>query len=299
MKKKKKNKLIILIILVIIALVTFAVYQLRSPVLIITEQSFVGLYGEKRLQNQSLRLSISLFRPVKAVIIANDAGDDIVPYAITEVSTRPFCVIFPYRFIRSADLYRDLNPNARIVILQGRYSGRRSAEVIQSGYFVYKTDIESDFYRAGLAAAAIVEENNGSIAVIIEPRQNSSFGAQAREAFLKAVNERENPLTVSFFTSLSSSFDNAGHSCVVMAGTGNDFFDRKTGTPVIMFSWLDPLIVPYDVVLVIDDSPWAQARQVVNLVSSGEKEGVLKSKFAVTNSINIDKGILRKIRKIQ
>ena len=62
-----KKILIIIITAALAVLIPFAVYSLRSPVLILSEESFTALYGEKRIRKENIRNSIALFRRVLMV----------------------------------------------------------------------------------------------------------------------------------------------------------------------------------------------------------------------------------------
>jgi len=274
--------------------VAYLIFNLRSPILVLTEQSFVNLYGAKRIRNEAFRVSFAFFRPVKTVEIAGDAGEDIVPHAIAEVSGKPYCVVFPFRFSRSATAYSEQNPAVPVIILEGRHQYRR----LVPGLFVYKTDIEADFYRAGLAAAIMTTVYQGNVAVIMEPRQFSAFRDTARPAFSRGMEEKGSTRETLFFHSLSEVPQSGEYACVMLAGTGSDYFDRKTGVPVIMYSWLDTSLVPMNTALVFDDSPWAQLRDAVSLFSAGEEQGTIKSKISIFNR-NFDRRILQKVRQIR
>ncbi|MCL2808523.1 MAG: hypothetical protein FWD24_00500 [Treponema sp.] len=274
-------------------LIPILVFNLRSPVLIVIENSFVLFYGEKRLEKDISGSSRALFRSVKVVNVSNEASDDIIPYIISEVSKRPYCVIFPSRFSGAASFYNVLNPSVRIVILEGRNSTGSG----NSDFFTYKTDIDTDFYRAGLAAAAFDNNKKEKIIVFIHPHNQ-----QAINAFLRGINEQINPPQVLFFSSFLEFSENfpekTGISCVVLCGAGSEFFDEKIGVPVILFSWTDPSLVPLDVVMIFDDSPLAQVNRVMAMVSSSKDNGVISSNLSIFNRININRQILRKIKKI-
>jgi len=285
---------------VLAALIPLLVFHARAPVLIVTEQSFIGLYGKDRIRDEASRSSFALFRPVKTVAVANDSSDDIVPFAIAEVSSKPFCVIFPLRFARPARLYHEQNPEIPVVLLEGRFPDNSTPSEFaigsggSDGYFIYKTDINADFFRAGVAAAALDEGKNGSIVVFLDSR----IQRQAREAFMEAINELENPLEARFFTSFSQFYDISDISCVVAAGSGAEYLEKKAGVPVILFSWLNPSLIPSDVVLVVNDSPWAQVLGAVKMVKSGEKQGRIRSKFELQKNKKFDRGTLRKLHKM-
>jgi hypothetical protein len=317
MKLKVKQLIIAISVFVLIAvLIPLFVFFSRSPVLIVTEQTFVGFYGAERLRRETSLASFLLFRPVKNVFVANDTGDDIVSLAVSEISERPFCVLFPLRFARSAQLYRQQNPQNSVVILEGRYSEneRPSAFAIgrnTSEYFLFKTDIDSDFYRAGMTAGAIVsstadDNQYGRIVVFLE----SNLLSQARGAFLRGLNDfmiQERPPELQntelilpatrFFTSFAQFSETSDISCVVLAGIGTEYIEKKTGVPVIFFTWLDPSFVPDDTVVVINDSPWVQAVEAVKMVSAGTMSGRIASEFSFLNTQRFDKRTLQKIKK--
>jgi hypothetical protein len=297
--KLRPKTIIIAASLVLPCLVLFIVFLARSPVLVVTDFSFSTLYGEKRTQSERAHSSLVLFRRVKMVTIADDAGDDIIQLAITDASSRPLCVLFPLRFALSARNYREKNPGIPVVLLEGRYSeeGNPSSFAIggnTNDYFIYKTDISADFYRAGLAAAILDGEKNERIAVLFEP----SYQIQAREAFSKALNDAGTTLQTSFFTAYSQFSGNQNISCVVLAGLGADYLEKYSGVPVIFFTWIDPDLIPPDVVLIFNDSPLIQAVPAVRMVAAGMTKGQIPSKILLTGANWVDRGAIRKLRKI-
>lgn len=283
---KFRKILVFLIITLIAVLVPLIIFHARSPVLIVSEESFVGLYGEDRIKEETSYASFLLFRRVIIVTVANDAGDDIVPFALAEISSKPFCVLFPLRFSRSARLYKEQNPGIPVILLEGRGTANRN-----DFDYIYGTDIESDFQKAALIALTLSEE--GRIAVFIESRIMN----QARSAFLEGLGP-EKALDTRFYTNFSQYSEISELSCVVLAGIGGEFYEKKAGVPVITFSWLSPSFIPNDAVLVINDSPVAQALAAVRMAASGENEGKIKSNFVIINHKNIDNKLLRKIKKI-
>jgi hypothetical protein len=308
--RQKPKKLIVALSFAMAAIIPLFIFYIRPPVLIVTEQSFIELYGKERLHNESFFSSLALFRSVKTVAVANDAGDDIVPFAITEASIKPYCVIFPLRFTHSARLYSELNPDIPVVLLEGRYPGNENpAEnalgADKSGYFIYKTDINDDFYMAGLAAAAIKPtesqkkddsspetDKNGKIIVFLERNMT-----QMKDVFLRGLYDRGVLPETVFFNSFSQYSEQSDLFCVVLAGIGSEFLDKKTGVPVISFTWLNPFLLPTDVVMVINDSPWAQARQAVRMVSAGERSGLIKSEFLILDRKKFDRDVVALIKK--
>jgi hypothetical protein len=274
------------------------VYFARSPVLLVTDEAFVTIYGQSRIRSASKAASFALFRRIRTVLIADDAGNDIVHIAVKDVSSRPYCVLFPLRFAHAARIYREQNPEIPVVILEGRYLGGENPALFAAGinfndYFIYKTDFDDEFYKAGLIAAAIDNGKNGKIAVFLQ----SHLQIQAKTVFLQALGSINKPLDTRFFTSFSEFAEIPDISCVVLIEEGAEYFDNNSGVPVVFFTWNNPLFIPPDAVILVDDSPWVQAVQAVRMVSSGLKQGKIRSKFIIRKRENIDTALLHKIVK--
>jgi len=302
--------LIFAVILAIAAFIVAAVFYTRSPVLVVAEQSFIELYGKERLKNETFLSSVLMFRLLKTVVIANDASDDVVPFAIKEISAKPYCVLFPLRFVRSAQFYREQNPEIPVVVLEGRYPeienpAENALGADKSEYFIYKTDMNGDLYNLGLAISALKHEEepknddsapetekNDKIAIFLDRNL-----PQANDIFLKSLYDNGVLTETQFFYYFSQSMDKTDFTCVILVGLGYEYLDKKTGVPVIAFTCIDPFFLPSDVVMVVNDSPWAQARQTVRMVGAGEKNGLIKSEFLVLNKKKFDKDVVALIKK--
>jgi len=310
LKLELNRKTIIAAIVVFAVIVTLFIFYTRPPVLIVTEQSFIELYGKERIYNEAFSSSLVMFRPVKIVTVANDAGEDVVPFTVSSASMKPFCVIFPLRFVKSALLYREIAPNIPIVVLEGRYSEEESPleSVLGEGkseYFVFRTDIDDDFYKIGLAVTAIKlkpvqknedsapdEQKKGKVVVFIDYKLN-----KMKDVFLRGLYDRGELFETLFFNSYSQYLEMSNLSCVVLAGMGAEFLDRKTDVPVISLTWLTPSLLPFDVVMIVNDSPLAQVRQVVKMVKSGVKNGLIKSEFRILDRAKFDRKVIAIIKK--
>jgi hypothetical protein len=254
-----------------------------------------------RIRVENALSSLALYRPVKPVIIADDASDDILIIALAEASPRPFCVIFSLRHATAARQYREQNPEIPVVLLEGRYpsEGANPASFAINNnetddYFIFTTDIDLDFYRAGLAAAILDGEKNGSMAVFTETRVQTA----AREAFMRALEEREKTIKPSFHTSISQFNSDSDPSCAVIAGPGIEFFDINSEAPVIFFTWLDLAALTDNTVVIFDDSPWVQSVPAVRMVIAGVMKGEIPSKPLILPSKNADKDILQQLGKL-
>jgi hypothetical protein len=293
--KPQYKKIIVAASIVFILITPLFAYFIRSPVLIVADISSIPLYGEARIRSETKKASLALFRKVSAVIVADNAGDDIIRFAVSEASSRPYCVIFPLRFIHTARLYHENNPQVPVVLLVGRYDKEAAFSAIDgdpNGYFIYKTNIDDEFYRVVMAASAIDMSKNGKIAVFT----GQSALPQIRNAFLQAIDNLETPLEAVFFSSFSQFYEISDLSCAVLAGMGVEFLENNQDIPVIFMTWLDPSLIPDNVVIVVDDSPWVQAVHAARMAGASIANGQIKSKFII-NKKNIDKQTLRKLKK--
>ncbi|MDR0323454.1 MAG: hypothetical protein LBI12_03280 [Treponema sp.] len=281
-----------------VSVILYTIYLVRSPVLIVTDFAFIPLYGEARIKEKTIKSSFLLFRRILTVQVADEASDDIIRIAVNDVSSRPFCVIFPLRFARSGKGYHEQNPEVPVIILEGRQKGSALSLIGTNECFIYDTDIYDEFYKAGKIAAALDNGKNGKIAVFLE----TDIQAQAIDVFLQGLNQLEKPLETHFFNDFSQfsespAIEDEPFSCVVLAGAGTEYLELNNGVPVIFLTWLDPFLLPSNVVLVIDDSPYTQILQAVRMAGAGVQSGQLKSKFQFFRGIDIDGKTLRKIRK--
>jgi hypothetical protein len=297
--KRRRKTLIFASFLAFSAIVVLVVFFTRSPVLIVSDFSFSELYGVKRLKIESARSSVILFRRVKPVVVADDAGDDIVQAAVEGASKKPLCVLFPLRFARIARNYREKKPNIPVVLLEGRYAETANPAAFAVGnntedYYIYKTDISADFYRAGLAAAILDGDKNERIVVFLE----SNVQSLAREAVAKALNDAGKQLQISYYTAYSQFSGNQNVSCVILAGSGAEYPDKYSNVPVIFFSWINPEMIPEDIVLVFNDSPFVQAVSSVRMVQAKMTKGQIPSKILFTGWKGAEKVAVRKLRKI-
>jgi hypothetical protein len=297
--KIKKRTLIAALSLALAVFISYIAFLARSPVLVVVDESFIMLYGEKRAKSEISRSSLDLFRRVKPVPVADDTTEDIVLVAVNEASKRPDCVIFPLRFSRAARLLREQSPQIPVIILEGRYPEGATPSSFAIGYdandyFIYKTDISADFYRAAQAAVILDRGKNGKTVIFTE--QNTQ--TQASEAFSRVLNDMEMTIQTSFITNYSQFTATDDISCVVIAGSGSEYMDRHKDVPVVFFTWINPELLPFDTVLVFNDSPLAHAATAARMAKEGMTKGQILSKTTVLRGKDIDRATLRKLRKI-
>jgi hypothetical protein len=261
-------------------LVLVAVFFIRSPVLLVTDASFEDLYGRGRSRRKRLELSLGLFRRLKTVEIAGDAGADLAAFAAEAALSSPYCVLFPYRYYQGAIRYARRFPGVPVAVLGGRV--RDGAGI--PGFI--STDTAADFYRAGLCAAVLAPE--GAVLVLGEP------SPAEREAFLEGLRARGYGGMPRYAGGSDDTPLRA--DCVVIAGPGSFPFARFTRAPSVLFSWVDPGLTPGECTVIFDDSPWALAKAAVKMAVRGDF-GPLPSEVLVLEGRIAEKGVLQNLKK--
>ncbi|MDR2304480.1 MAG: hypothetical protein LBE10_07840 [Treponema sp.] len=255
--KKKRSFLrkLLCAALIITPVIFFAgLFYLRDPVLVVNDAFFSALYGPKRLLFSRIDASLRLFRPVKAVTIAENAGADIVVLALEDASPRPFCVIAPNRYAGSLRRYAEKHPEIDAGILgdeDRQLPGRAPVPPSDSSLLWFSVDRNADYYRAGLAAG-LFAQGEGRILVFYNTFPLSGQQEALRLA-LREQGYQGEPEMISSRIEYSS-FDDV--SCVILAGHAPEFFNRNLNIPVILFSWIDPAKTSRNTRVIFDDSHW-------------------------------------------
>jgi hypothetical protein len=233
-------------------------------------------------------LALRLFRPVKTVAVAETAGPDMVVFAVEERAKSPYAALFPFRYYEGARRYGEKYPGLPVLVLGGR---GRSGPAGEGPVFV-STDTETDYYRAGLAAALFAEQKPGKVLFF----QDETLIAPGRDAFqtgLRAGGHGEAPLYLGTYTEYTEWQDAA---CAVLAVQAPSFLERPPPIPVILFSWVDPALTPAAVKVIFDDSPWALAFRALG---SREEKGVrLASDMTVLPKRLGDSGFARAMKNL-
>ena len=279
------------------------VYRVRSPMLIVTDAPFAAIYGPARLKKAQSAASRALFRRVKPVPIADGAGPDIVEIAINKAAARPFCVLFPRRLASAAERYHEQYPDIRLIILGG-LTPEYDLPVPDDSLFVYRTDRDTDLYRAGLFAGILAgfkqipaEEDVAPLQRTIVLWQDRLVTADQRDFFSRGAMERDGETAVVFINNTGEMPEAEKLSCVVLAGTGVDYLDRRPRIPIILFSWLDPAMTQAEIAVLFDDSPWGQAVPAAHLAGKWQNQGQIPSKILILSDNIADNGIFRTLRK--
>ena len=264
--------------------VSLWVFFRRPPVLVVLDISFSQLYGQKRLERQSRRISSIFFRQVIPVLVDESAGPELVAIAVEEAFGEPWAVIFPYRYHEGARRYKDPRPQMPVFVIGGSL---RSSEWDPS--FVI-ADARTDLYRAGMAAALLTGEKRPLFF------SDGSLSDELREAFGQGL-EDQGCLQEPVFVNAASSYSSWPEiGCVVVAGPATAFVEQSLDIPMILFSWIDPALTPGTVKLVFDDSPLTLAVEALK----DQSEGVifLPSSPSILKDRIEEKGIYSKLKDI-
>ena len=273
----------------------FAVFYARPPALVVTEAPFAALYGEARLKKERASAAHALFRQVKPVLIADGVSPDMVIYAIGEASRRPGCVLFPRSQAMAALRFHEQFPEIPAVVLSGLVSVPELPP--PDGFLcVYGTDREVDLYRAGIFAGILGAARREQAQTYVF-WQDNYMPATGRELFSRGVREQD-PESNTIFINLAAQLpDIKGIACVTLTGAGAEYLERIATVPIILFSWLDPALLPREVAVQFDDSVWALAVPAARRALQGEAEGKIPSKPLTFSPKTADNSVFRMLEK--
>jgi hypothetical protein len=284
---------------VIIAIgVTALVFYRRPPVLILTDAPFIELYGKARIRRQRILYSLSMFRRVKPVIVADGASPDILVVAVTTASSRPYCVIFPRYLAPAAESYHQQFPEIPAVVLGG-LSQPGDLPHPDGVLCVYRTDQETDLYRAGLLAGLLgLKRNTNEAPKSYFLLHDRYVQGPEREVFSGGVRESAPEAVIRFAGNASEIPGPESISCLVMVRSGAEYIEKNPKIPLILFTWLDLSLIPEAVAAVFDDSAWALAVTAARMAVKSQAEGKIPSKPLVFSGKKTDKKAYRILRRL-
>ncbi|MDR0877706.1 MAG: hypothetical protein LBN21_06610 [Treponema sp.] len=288
LKTRKKLFICGLILAVLAGLAGFALsFVVRAPVLMVTDEPFIALYGPKRVRVKRWEVALRLFRRVKPISVAESAGADVIAFALEEAAAKPYCILVPYRYAEGAYRYAEQFPGTPLAILDTRRAGKPAHE----GPLYINTDRDTDFYRAGLFAG-ILAGNSGGGALVFK---GQALDSADKSAFMTGFQEM-GVEKIPVYPNTIEPGQLADISCAVIVGTATDYFNSNPKKPVILFSWIDPLLTVQDAAVIFDDSPWALAVRAVNIAAGKEAERNISSKILFPRGRIADKHILRQLK---
>jgi hypothetical protein len=272
----------------ITALAFARIYMSRPPILMVTDTSFLQLYGTPRLKQKERLISASLFRRLVMVRVDENAGQEAIAIAVEEAHEAPWAVVFPFRYYGGAQRLSEQRPETRILLIGER------REDLDPFVTSVRTDTALDLYRAGAAAALLTGEKRPLFF------SDGILSNELREVFQQGLETQgytEDPVYRSATLGYNS-YDQIG--CVIVAGPASSFIDQNLeqnlDLPVILFTWIDPAMTPQSVKLVFDDSPLALAAGA--LKAQGEGQLLIPSTPAIMKDRLPDKETFEKLKVI-
>jgi hypothetical protein len=287
---------------VVVAAAAFAVicivFYSRSPVLVVTDAAFAELYGKERIRRQGREASHALFRRVKPVLTADGASPDILVAAVSEAARRPYCVLFPGYLAQAAELFHLQFPEIRIIIIGG-FSAPSDLPRPDGVLCVYRTDLAVDLYRAGLFAGLIgLKRSSPEAKRTCFLWQDRFIRTAEREFFSSGLRESDPDAVARFINSTSDITGLEGVSCVILTRSGAEFLEENAKIPLILFTWLDPSMLPAETAAVFDDSTWALLVTAARMAVKNQDEGGIPSKPLVLSGGTADNGIDRILKQL-
>jgi hypothetical protein len=229
----------------------------RSPMVIVTDNAFLELYGKKRADMRRYMLSLSLMRRVVFAVVSEEAGQDAAELVVNAVAKKPYLALFPERYLAGADRYAaaageaGLADTTRTAVVDGGDNGGVNIGRAES----LRIDRETDLYRAGICAAILAKE--GSVVVYYQDSLSNTYRDVFRDGLI-AGGYTKTP----FFYHYNEATSQDVGCAVLLSAANTHLLAEKRDVPMVLFSWLDPEYTPSEVTVVFDDSLLAVAAQV-------------------------------------
>jgi hypothetical protein len=264
-----------------------AVFMLRPPIVVITDDVFSAIYGARREHIKRIEMSARLFRRVKLTRISEGVEVDAVVLAAQDAGRGARAVLFPYRYYDAAIRYAAQNLKAAVVVLSGINKAKDGSVLPGSAAILYAgQDETADFYRAGLCAALI---SSREVHPVLFPKIQDND-----KTVLLIANERNSPESAGFFEqglrkegsdaycaikSMNDSYPLSDISCVTLMGQANNFLynSMENTIPLIVYSWIDSDFSSPNVKVIIDDSPLQLLPEIVKLLGRRDIKARLRA----------------------
>ena len=288
LRNKKHLILIIVLVFALLAGGGAGFFFLRPPLLIVTDSSFSMLYGSERLAQKQRQAAMSFFRRVIPVLVSENAGPDLVAIAVNETFSLPWAVLFPYRYLEGARIYKENNHDMRVFVMGG--SNPYPATLTGTGITYVRTDTMLDLYRAGLSAVLLAGEKN------ILVFDDGLYTDEDQELLRELLVSRGFLGELIFVSLIARSPPYSETGCIIVTGPVTRFLEQNLNIPVVLFSWVDPAITPRMVKLVFDDSPWALVTKALRFRDS-EEIRIPSQPIALSGRIDV-KSDFRRLRSL-
>lgn len=268
---------VILLAVVAAAAVAVTFFLTRPQVLIVTDDSFEAVYGPSRGDLSRGLLSLRLLRPVRRLPISDASSSSAVALAVAAAwdSRRTLCVIFP-SYLEEAAGAAAARGVVPVVVAYSLSSD--SGVPPPPGVIPVRPDPRSEGYRIGRLAASLSSSGGEGAAakagrILVRARlgwsgpfltgvaEGASGAGLRSDPVLVDPAEKPAPLPGDFLV------DAAPESSRPVG-------DTLAGLPQILYSWIDPRLLPANVRYVDDDSLYALAVGAVRAAREGRAAAV-------------------------
>ncbi|MDR2516577.1 MAG: hypothetical protein LBC88_04255 [Spirochaetaceae bacterium] len=283
-KKKRVLAAVILLGIPLLAAGTvLAVFFSRAPIVVITDEAFDIAYGARRIRFARLKTALAFFRPVKNVNIISGLESEVAVFAINTAAPYPYCVFFPWSFYRESRNYLEDRPDIPV----GVFTGRMDVEAQSGDPVFFQTDIQTDIYRAGRAAALLA--GGGEVLFMVDDNTTADL-----QAIFEAALRAGGHAGAVHYTASDQVPDGGGAyaAAVILRPPG------LLATPGVLFSWVNPAYTPDNVKVIFDDSPWAQVRVAASRLFSGDADKKIPSEIRVLRRRLTIKGLKKQLEAL-
>ncbi|GEM_PF-2328956 len=228
-----------------------------SPVVVVTDQYEVTLYGKERIQATCVQSSLGIWKPLR--LVHGEPGEDPerLVLKIGLAARRPSLVLFPSWFYEGALHYTKVYPQVPVgVWFSEKELENETAFLSFPGYIGridYRKDMEnlvSLFLKKGLVDLSHLK--------IDEESWGGATASQVQAALEKAIQNRVQTKKIPFGGISPESYPpdtetNAGSLWIMGPGSVKALAEKGS---YVWYSWQDPRYVPPSVVVLLDDSRW-------------------------------------------
>ena len=246
-------------------------FWLRPPFLIITDPSINMLYGAERTRFKQIELSIKFFRRIIPVLVSDSAAPEIIASTVESFHADPGAVLFPELYLEAAQRYNVRKPGIPVIVLGSRRLTYENMPDPTEGFYYIRPDTEADLYEAGINIAFLAENyaasaenaHNSNILVIYDIFMDNNF----RTALERGLGSTGFSGTIDYIEAQNEHILWENYSYVVLIGSASHFLEQNTVIPIILFSWLEPTLTPFNVKVIFNDSPWVLAGNTLEVMA--------------------------------
>ncbi len=292
--------------LVMILLGVASFYVLRLPLVIVSDDAFETLYGERRAANARLMSSFELLRPVRIAMVASSASAEAAADAAEFAGggKQPAGVLFPDRYLAGARIYSARFPERKVFVIGDRPEvgaparaddGRTVAGNEEPALIFFGPDREKDLYRAGMIAGLMPKQGRPAVRLGSSFNKSMDEASSAFSAGLASSGSNAEPLFLRPGDTLPVSAENIS---ILVDGSPSMGLPSNAwiSIPRIVFSWIDPGLADPSVLLLIDDSPYSLAAGAFLRVVGKRNVDLSPSGFILTAAGNSVPGLAKALR---